>query len=77
MFSKLLTALLAVISLNIPIVILYSIKAMTARLCTLTLFTISFSLALCRLTESRHYEILTATSAYCAVMVVFVASLPN
>lgn len=75
--SKLLTTLLAVVSLSIPIVVLYNIATITTRLWALALFTTLFSLALCCLTESRHYEMFTAIAAYCAVMVVFVGNLPG
>ncbi|KAI1495537.1 hypothetical protein F5X99DRAFT_123616 [Biscogniauxia marginata] len=73
--SRILTTFFAVVSLTIPIVVLYEIPAKTARLVALVFFTAMFSSTLCWMTESRNYEILAATAAYCAVMVVFVGNL--
>lgn len=75
--SRLMTTVFSIVLLTIPIVALYSIEAMKTRLWTLAIFTAIFSSTLCWLTESRNYEILTATAAYCAVMVVFVGNLPG
>ncbi|OTA84864.1 hypothetical protein M434DRAFT_36269 [Hypoxylon sp. CO27-5] len=73
--SRLLTTFFAVVSLTLPIVVLYSITTTLVRLVVLVLFTTMFSSILCWMTESRNYEILAATAAYCAVMVVFVGNL--
>ncbi|UPK95374.1 hypothetical protein LCI18_006309 [Fusarium solani-melongenae] len=75
--SRTLTTIFAVATLVVPIGILYAVKAVPARLWVITAFTGVFSSALCWLTSSRNYEIFSATAAYCAVMVVFVGSLPN
>ncbi|KAI0387560.1 hypothetical protein F5Y04DRAFT_286665 [Hypomontagnella monticulosa] len=73
--SRFLTTLFGVVSLTVPIVALYSITTMPIRLVFLVLFTTMFSSILCWMTESRNYEILAATAAYSAVMVVFVGNL--
>ncbi|KAI0879576.1 hypothetical protein GGS24DRAFT_2992 [Hypoxylon argillaceum] len=73
--SRLLTTVFSVVSLTIPIVVLYNISTTTIRLVVLVIFTTMFSCISCWLTESRNYEILAATAAYCAVMVVFVSNL--
>ncbi|PSN60376.1 hypothetical protein BS50DRAFT_506667, partial [Corynespora cassiicola Philippines] len=74
--SRFLTALLAVATLTIPIAVLYSIEKMESRLWVIVIFTAIFSGALC-MTQTRNFEIFSATAAYCAVMVVFVANLPT
>ncbi|KAI0439847.1 hypothetical protein F4803DRAFT_22247 [Xylaria telfairii] len=73
--SRFLTTIFAVLSLTIPIVVLYNITSTAVRLVVLIIFTAIFSSISCWLTESRNYEILAATAAYCAVMVVFVGNL--
>lgn len=75
--SRALTTLLAVATLVVPIGVLYAVQPIPIRLCIITAFTTIFSSALCWLTSSRNYEIFSATAAYCAVMVVFVGSLPG
>ncbi|KAF2492985.1 hypothetical protein BU16DRAFT_620278 [Lophium mytilinum] len=75
--SRFLTTALAVLTLTVPIVVLYVVHAMTSRLCIISLFTALFSSALSWLTHSRNYEIFSATAAYCAVMVVFVGNIPG
>jgi hypothetical protein len=75
--SRFLSTLLAVLALTVPIIALYKVRAMASRLCIVSLFTAAFSSALCWLTHSRNYEIFSATTAYCAVMVVFVGSIPE
>ncbi|RMJ16570.1 hypothetical protein CDV36_003723 [Fusarium kuroshium] len=75
--SRALTTLFAVATLVVPIGILYAVKAVPTRLWVIAAFTGVFSSSLCWLTSSRNYEIFSATAAYCAVMVVFVGSLPN
>ncbi|KAM7216771.1 hypothetical protein V8F06_007881 [Rhypophila decipiens] len=74
--SRFITTAFAIVSLTIPIVVLYNIAAITTRLWTIAVFTAIFSSTLCWLMQSRKYEIMTATAAYCAVMVVFVGNLP-
>ncbi|KLP06711.1 uncharacterized protein LW94_13349 [Fusarium fujikuroi] len=74
--SRALTTVLAVTTLVVPIGVLYSVHPVPMRLCIIAAFTCIFSSALCWLTSSRNYEIFSATAAYCAVMVVFVGSLP-
>ncbi|KAF2261111.1 hypothetical protein CC78DRAFT_471179, partial [Lojkania enalia] len=73
--SRGITTILAVATLTVPIAVLYSIPKMTSRLWAITIFTGIFSGALC-MTHTRNFEIFSATAAYCAVMVVFVANLP-
>ncbi|KAI0096923.1 hypothetical protein GGR51DRAFT_542330 [Nemania sp. FL0031] len=73
--SRLLTTIFSVMSLTIPIVVLYNIATTAIRLVVLIIFMTIFSSISCWLTESRNYEILVATAAYCAVMVVFVGNL--
>ncbi|KAM7218395.1 hypothetical protein V8F06_006159 [Rhypophila decipiens] len=75
--SRSIAASLAVFALITPIVVLYTVESMTSRLWIISGFTALFSSTLCGLTVSRNFEILSATAAYCAVMVVFVASLPG
>ncbi|PTD03316.1 hypothetical protein HYE67_011359 [Fusarium culmorum] len=75
--SRALNTLLAIATLVAPIVVLYLVKPIPMRLCIIAAFTVVFSSALCWLTSSRNYEIFSATAAYCAVMVVFVGSLPD
>ena len=75
--SRLLTMLSAVLTLVVPIGILYEVEDMVARLWIIAGFTTLFSSALCWLTSSRNYEIFSATAAYSAVMVVFVGNLPS
>ncbi|KAH7110735.1 hypothetical protein EDB81DRAFT_849146 [Dactylonectria macrodidyma] len=75
--SRALTTLTAVATLVAPIGVLYSVQAVATRLWIIAGFTALFSSALCWLTPSRSYEIFSATAAYCAVMVVFVGSLPS
>jgi len=67
--------LFAVTFLMVPIVVLYNIGSMAGRLWAITVFTAVFSYTLSWATESRNYEILAATAAFCAVMVVFVGNL--
>lgn len=74
--SRALTTVLAVTTLVVPIGVLYSVQPVPMRLFIIAAFTCIFSSALCWLTSSRNYEIFSATAAYCAVMVVFVGSLP-
>lgn len=76
MISRVLTTFLAVATLTVPIGVLYNIQKMAARLWAIALFTTIFSAALC-MTQSRNFEMFSATAAYCAVMVVFVANLPQ
>ncbi|KAI1415017.1 hypothetical protein F5Y13DRAFT_197018 [Hypoxylon sp. FL1857] len=73
--SRLLTTFFAVAFLTIPIVVLYNISTIAMRMVALVAFTAMFSSTLCWTTESRNYEILAVTAAYCAVMVVFVGNL--
>ena len=75
--SRLLTTILAVLALTVPIIALYAVHAMGSRLCIVTLFTAMFASALAWLTQSRNFEIFSATAAYCAVMVVFVGNIPS
>ncbi|CAM1511326.1 Fc.00g088390.m01.CDS01 [Cosmosporella sp. VM-42] len=75
--SRTLTTTFAVFTLVIPITVLYNVETIASRLWVITGFTAIFSSALCWLTSSRNYEIFSATAAYCAVMVVFVGSLPG
>ncbi|KAK4184108.1 hypothetical protein QBC35DRAFT_517792 [Podospora australis] len=75
--SRSIATVLAVFGLVAPIVILYSVEAVVSRLWIISGFTAIFSSALRWLTMSRNYEIFSATAAYCAVMVVFVGSLPG
>ncbi|KAK4220387.1 hypothetical protein QBC37DRAFT_367395 [Rhypophila decipiens] len=75
--SRTLATVFAVFALIIPIVVLYNVQAVTSRLWIISGFTALFSSALRWLTMSRNYEIFSATAAYCAVMVVFVGSLPE
>lgn len=75
--SRALNTLLAIATLVAPIVVLYLVKPIPKRLFVIAAFTVVFSSALCWLTSSRNYEIFSATAAYCAVMVVFVGSLPD
>ncbi|KAF5008705.1 hypothetical protein FDECE_5032 [Fusarium decemcellulare] len=75
--SRALTTILAVTTLVLPIGVLYCVEPIPERLGIIAAFTIIFSSALCWLTSSRNYEIFSATAAYCAVMVVFVGSLPG
>ncbi|KAL2281755.1 hypothetical protein FJTKL_11430 [Diaporthe vaccinii] len=73
--SRVLTTILAVVSMTVPIVVLYCARSMVTRLWALSIFTAIFSSALCWLTESRNYEIFTATAAYCAALDVFVGNI--
>ncbi|KAJ3539276.1 hypothetical protein NM208_g5556 [Fusarium decemcellulare] len=75
--SRTLTTILAIATLVVPIGVLYCVEPIPERLGIIAGFTIIFSSALCWLTSSRNYEIFSATAAYCAVMVVFVGSLPG
>ena len=61
--SRCITTLLAVISLSGPISVLYTLDSMFLRLWALTLFTAAFSSILSLSTESRNYEIFSATAA--------------
>lgn len=74
--SRFLATTFAVLSLVVPVVVLYFIESTPQRLGIITVFTTIFSSILCWLTQSRNYEIFSATAAYCAVMVVFVGSIP-
>jgi hypothetical protein len=72
--SRILTTFFAVTTLTVPIAVLYSIADMVSRLFVIAMFTAVFATALC-LTQTRNFEIFSASAAYCAVMVVFVANL--
>ncbi|OIW24413.1 hypothetical protein CONLIGDRAFT_565921, partial [Coniochaeta ligniaria NRRL 30616] len=74
--SRSIATIFAVLALIIPVVVLYSVQAVASRLWIISGFTAMFSSALRLLTLSRNFEIFSATAAYCAVMVVFVGSLP-
>lgn len=74
--SRFLATTFAVLSLVVPVVVLYIVESTPQRLGIITVFTTIFSSLLCWLTQSRNYEIFSATAAYCAVMVVFVGSIP-
>ncbi|KAF2001716.1 hypothetical protein P154DRAFT_619088 [Amniculicola lignicola CBS 123094] len=73
--SRFITAICAVSTLTVPIAVLYTITSMEWRLGVVTAFTVVFAASLC-MTQTRNFEIFSATAAYCAVMVVFVANLP-
>ena len=74
MIVRTITALMAIAILTVPITVLYKVENMNMRLWVVGLFTGCFALILCVFTQSRNYEIFTATAAYCAVMVVFVGN---
>lgn len=72
--ARLLITFMAIAILTIPIAVLYGVSDMSGRLWIIGIFTGLFSSVLCIFTQSRNYEIFSATAAYCAVMVVFVGN---
>ncbi|KAF2812454.1 uncharacterized protein BDZ99DRAFT_383497 [Mytilinidion resinicola] len=72
--ARLLATFMAIAILTIPIAVLYRVSNMSGRLWIIGIFTGLFSSVLSIFTQSRNYEIFSATAAYCAVMVVFVGN---
>lgn len=75
--TQVLTTFLAVIILTGPVIALYRVKKMSIRLSIITICTGLFASVVRSFPQSRTIEVFSATAAYCAVMVVFVGSLPN
>ncbi|KAF2112297.1 hypothetical protein BDV96DRAFT_158224 [Lophiotrema nucula] len=73
--SRAITTSLAILTLTVPISILYKVRNMSSRLWIIGISTAVFSSCLCLFTHSRNYEIFSATAAYCAVLVVFVGNI--
>ena len=64
--------------LMLPVVILYLFDMSAGiKLVVVSLFVLAFCLALSIMTNAKRHEVFAATAAYCAVLVVFLANLPN
>ncbi|KAF1998960.1 hypothetical protein P154DRAFT_546514 [Amniculicola lignicola CBS 123094] len=73
--TRFLVTVIAIITLTVPIAVLFNVASMSTRLWIISAFTALFSSTMCWLTQTRSFEIFSATAAYCAVMVVFVGNL--
>jgi hypothetical protein len=76
--------LMLLVLLIVPVVVLYQLvdsmgSRRTDSLCigTLLVFTLAFSAVLSLFTRARRHEILAASAAYCAVLVVFLGNVPD
>ena len=72
-----LTAVLASILPTLPIIVLYLLKGTALRLGMMVVFTALLAMALVICTKARPVEIFCATTAFAAVMVVFVGSVSH
>ncbi|KIM92788.1 hypothetical protein OIDMADRAFT_139048 [Oidiodendron maius Zn] len=72
--ASLISTILAAVMLIAPVVILYEISSMRARLGIIAGFTVVFSLCMAGLTNAKRGDIFAATAAFAAVQVVFISS---
>jgi hypothetical protein len=82
--AAIIITLMLLILLIVPVVVLYRLvdsmgSRRTDALCigTLLIFTMAFSAVLSLFTRARRHEILAASAAYCAVLVVFLGNVPD
>lgn len=75
--ATILTVVLASLVINVAIVLLYVVKDEHIRLGMIAIFTSLFAASLAVLTDGRRTDIILATAACAAVMVVFVSASPG
>ena len=64
--------------LILPVILLYVLKMSAGiKLVVIAVFVLAFCMALSIMTSAKRHEVFAATAAYCAVLVVFLANLPN
>jgi hypothetical protein len=72
--ARVLFGLCGAISLLIPLVVLTFIKSVNYRLLATILFVLTFVLMIALLSDANNQELVGATAAYAAVLVVFVGT---
>ncbi|KAF2005156.1 hypothetical protein P154DRAFT_571370 [Amniculicola lignicola CBS 123094] len=73
MLSRVVVTLVVVALLLVPILVLYNVHTSLRRFLTIIFSILGFAFIVCLTTKARKVEIFTATAAYGAVLVVFVA----
>lgn len=72
--ASMLATTLAALLIVAPVVVLYEIGSMRARLGLMATFTVLFSLCVARLTGAKRTDVFAATAAFAAVQAVFLGS---
>ncbi|KAH8766350.1 hypothetical protein F5882DRAFT_442927 [Hyaloscypha sp. PMI_1271] len=74
MAASMLATTLAALLIVAPVVVLYEVCSMRARLGLMATFTVLFSLCVARLTGAKRTDVFAATAAFAAVQAVFLGS---
>lgn len=73
-FATFVIALIGGVSLVVPMVALIYISSMTMKIVAISVSILAFAAMLAVFTKAKNQELLAATAAYAAVLVVFVGS---
>ncbi|KAK4231616.1 hypothetical protein QBC38DRAFT_226349 [Podospora fimiseda] len=75
--TRLLTSILAILALTMPVVLLYSIRSIAARIKVVAVCSSGFAMFISFISQGRPIEVFSTTATYCAVLVVFLTYLPE